>query len=224
MKANIYQIYYNDETKAKLEPSYIPYFNESCTVYFENSVIRRLIEEGKHKDCDFFGVVSHKLKDKLGSHISNVNRGRGGFVASEFNEFARQNKGADLICFNRFTVHDPIKLAERYHPKFSQIMRQLLDKIGFQVNFKPIVGVYFNHFIATSSFWDAYTSELLFPFMDALKDDPNAFQDSGYQSKFPMHLQEEHGITHYPYHPFLCERLPAVFLMKYQGLRVRGWK
>lgn len=64
MLLKIYQIYYDESQLSQIE--YIPYSNkDKCTVFFENEVIRELIEKGNHIDGEYFGVVSYKLREKI---------------------------------------------------------------------------------------------------------------------------------------------------------------
>src|SRR6478736_1740488 len=60
----VFQIYFDQAQIDKLEPGFRPYFNEKCTVFFENEVIRTLIEKGEHNDCTYFGITSYNLRDK----------------------------------------------------------------------------------------------------------------------------------------------------------------
>jgi len=56
---DIKQIYFDDNSKANLLEYLTPYYNNSPTMFLENTVISEQI-----KECNepFFGVVSHRLR------------------------------------------------------------------------------------------------------------------------------------------------------------------
>ena len=47
VKLRVRQIYFDESQVEKLEPEYVPYFNETLTPFFENTLIRMLIENGR---------------------------------------------------------------------------------------------------------------------------------------------------------------------------------
>lgn len=71
MKTKIFQIYHNEETKAKVEDSGIGYdnnlnFNE---MLYENQVILDLYDKGEFSDCEYCGVISTRIFEKTGKHL-----------------------------------------------------------------------------------------------------------------------------------------------------------
>lgn len=220
----IYQIYYDEASRANCEPEYIHYYNSECTPFFENDVIAKLIEEGAHKDADYFGVVSHKLREKTGLNpISG--RSTSKFSTQAFEALCLRTN-ADVISYNRNPKHDVCKLADRFHPNFSKIMRQALHGLPFQMR-PSNTPIYFNHFVAKPEIWDAYTTQLLFPVMRRMKNDEALskllWQNSKYPSQLPINLQKEWNVNYYPYHSFICERLISIFLANTPKIKAISW-
>lgn len=218
MKLNIYQIYYDDFTKGLIRPGFIPFYNEECTVFFEGDVIRKCIEKGLHRESDYFGVISPTFEHKMNTYFHQ-----------RFNEyghiysFAEKNKDADYISLTRMPKQNPLLHAEAHHKGYTEIMEEVLRQIGFTVFIKPIEHFTLcNFFIAKQHFWDRFTRELMFPFMDYTiqSADTNSllfkiWRNARRNKTLPHHLQLKFGVPHYTYHPFLIERLVGIFLMKY---------
>jgi hypothetical protein len=212
----VYQIYYEESQIPKLD--YIPFHNPNCTVFFENSVIRALVEIKEHQNEDYFGVVSHQLREKTklsktawrNSNI--VNRSEIDFNPETFEQELLKHK-PDVMSFQRHIPHDPISHANKYHPNFSKYFTEIMNQIGF--GWKPTVFqnvIYCNYFVAEPWIYETYVSEMLAPAMDIMKHMPELYGNSGYSKKLPEPLSKSFGINHYPYHPFLCERMFSYFL------------
>jgi hypothetical protein len=195
---------------------YIPYLNEDCTVFFENSVIRKLVEEEKHKDSDYFGVVSYQLIDKIGViknwKIKNIANTSVNKFTPELFERELYRYKPDAMSFQRHIPHDTVTFADRFHPDFSKYFKEIMNKIGYQ--WRPIIFenvFYCNYFVAKSEIYERYVSEMLAPAMDVMEEMPELMGNSNYPKKLPDNLNKSFGINHYPYHPFLCERMFSYF-------------
>ena len=227
MKINIHQIYYNEETKGKLVPEFTPYYNKDCSLFFESEVIRDLIEQRKHEESYHFGVVGPKFKYKL-NHWSRRYDSK---IYQGFKVFKNviSNSNCDVVSLMSIRNDNPIRFAQRVHPGFEDIMRDLLRIVNFDVKFKRIENsIYCNFFTATPEFWDHYTQELMFPVMDVISDRNHPvcgriYQDANYQKTLPKEMQDKYGIKHFPFHPFITERLPNIFLMKYSKYKVNAY-
>ncbi len=214
-EVKVFQIYFEDGQAAALD--YIPYRNDDCTIYFENSVIRSLIESGAHEGSDYFGVVSHRLRDKLattrtfwrGTPIGNLSDRT--FTPGDF-EAELLGARPDAMGFQHHPPHDPVTLANQFHPNFSDHFARVMAAIGYR--WTPTVFehvFYFNHLVATPAVYERYVKEMLAPAMAAMDAMPELMQDSRYGSGLPAPLRARFGIAHYPYHPFLCERFFSYF-------------
>ncbi|MEM9109154.1 MAG: hypothetical protein AAGC72_03950 [Planctomycetota bacterium] len=223
-KLRIFQIYFSQESKKNLEPELFPYYNNNCTKYFENSVIRTLIESREHVNQDYFGVFSHNFRLKL----KNWDHSRSYDQYEELENYVL-GSGADVISvLNTNDNHDPIEIGDWWHPNFSRVMKMVLNKVGFKYQRKALKhSLYCNCFVATPHFWESYCTELLFPAIDVMEKAEGELwhrlnSNSNY-APLAKNLQEKFGLKYYPYHPFICERLPNIYLMKYPQYKVLAW-
>lgn len=208
----VFQIYYMEYQLSGLD--YIPYYNEKCTVFFENSVIADLIKSDAHLGCEYFGVVSYKLKQKLGymkdkwKGIPNIaNHSTTEFTPALFESELRKHL-PDVMSFQRHIAHDPISVAERFHPGFSKYFSHIMQAIGY--HWKPSVFpdvFYCNYFVAKQWIYKRYVDEMLIPAMKVMSEMPELMQNSNYPHPLPSELKKEFGINHYPFHTFICERM-----------------
>jgi hypothetical protein len=210
----IFQVYFEEAQAAALD--YIPYRNDDCTVYFENSVIKQLVESGAHEGTDYFGVVSHRLRGKLdwirtywrNTPIGNLSTRT--FSPQDFEAELLRGQ-PDAMSFQQHPPHDPVTLANQFHPNFSDHFARVMAAIGY--GWSPIVFkdvFYFNHFVAKPSIYQRYVREMLAPAMAVMDRMPELMQNSGYSS-LPERLAARFGVPHYPYHSFLCERFFSYF-------------
>lgn len=198
---------------------YKPYLNEDCTPFFENSVIRNLIELGAHRGHDYFGVVSHKLREKITitkhgwAKIKNIaNVSDLPFSPQLFQTILLQ-KRPDTMSFQRHIPHDPISFADKFHPNFSKYFAEIMHKTGYKwtpISFENVF--YCNFFVAKNEIYERYVTEMLAPAMDIMLEMPELFQNSNYPHALPEELKIKFNIQYYPYHPFLCERMYSYFV------------
>jgi hypothetical protein len=211
----VHQIYFDDGHLPLLD--YTPYRNERCTVYFENSVIKSLVDSGAHEGSDYFGVVSYKLREKLeytrdprrgGTDISNYSERT--FTPEDFRaELERQSP--DAMSFQRHRPHDPITLANHFHGNFSHYFQRIMAAIGYAWTPAVFADIfYFNYFVARADIYKRYVDEMLSPAMAVMDQMPELMQSAGY-TQLPEPLRAQLGISFYPYHSFLCERFFSYF-------------
>ena len=130
----VFQIYFDDSQQAGLD--YIPYRNDDCTVYFENSVIKNLVESGAHEGCDYFGVVSYRLRAKLAwtrshwRHSAIWNVSNRTFTPGDF-EAELLRRAPDAMSFQQHIPHDPVTLANHFHQNFSDYFARVMAAIGY---------------------------------------------------------------------------------------------
>lgn len=215
MNLKIFQIYYDEAQLSKLE--YTPYHNPDANEFFESQVIADLIKDKQHLECDYFGVLSHKLREKI--FISKriwrnpniVNRSENQFSPELFKHLLSEYQ-PDVMSLQRHDPHDPIALANRYHPKFALYFTQIMNRIGY--DFKPTYFenvFYCNYFVAKPEIYEKYVKEMLYPAMDEMKKMPELWNNSQYPATLPYSLQAKWKISHYPYHAFICERMFSYF-------------
>jgi hypothetical protein len=213
---NIYQIYFKEDQVPRLD--YTPFYNSDCTVFFENSVIKQLIQEKKHHDSEYFGVVSYKLREKIGETLTHW-KGNKNIANTSLNKFTPEQfehellKGKpDAMSFQRHLPHDSISYANKFHPGFSKYFAEILKRVGYHWSPMHLNNVFYcNYFVAKSTIYEKYINEMLTPAMEVMESMPELMNNSHYPHKLPKQLQEKFGISHYPFHPFLCERMFSYF-------------
>lgn len=206
----VYQIYFQDQQKKLLEPEFIPYKNEDCTIFFENSVIKDLVDQGHHKRSEYFGVVSYNLRYKLGLRSRNVEEVVRNRNAKDF-DFSNLQMQGDVMAISNIIGHDTVTNAQRYHPNFIKLFERVTDAIG--IKWRPTifeVPIYWNFFIAREEIYEEYVKYLTRA-MEVMYDMKELYENANYHKPLPKDLQEKFMLPHYPYHTFICERLPNWF-------------
>ena len=56
--SGVYQIWYNEQTRKQVVDAFTPFHNPKLSEFFENEVIRVVVDQGKHNESDWFGVLS----------------------------------------------------------------------------------------------------------------------------------------------------------------------
>ncbi len=211
----VYQITFKPEHVKLLEHGYCHYINGNCTVYFENDVMSNLISIGEHKNSEYFGVVSYKLREKIGdvmqqrwkTMVNIANHSLREFTPALFENELQKHK-PDAMSFQRHLPHDPVMYANNFHPGFSELFKKILGQIGFKWEPTHIKDVFYcNYFVARSDLYERFVNEMLDPAMEVMDTMPELMENSRYPQQLPVDLQEKFGITWYPYHAFLCERM-----------------
>lgn len=202
-----YQIYYRDEQKKDLFSFSIPYFNNTLTHFFENSVIKSLVTRAEAKKI---AVCSWKLREKLRRNIG------GKFLTEEM-----LAQDFDVMSFTSNSRHHKmLEAAEVWHNGFKSLLSSILREIGMSLPKDIKHPIYSNHFCATSQVYKSYVNDCLVPCMDVMDNHPTirrlCWRDSNYSqlANEPLseHAQEQLGISYYPMHPFILERLFSVWI------------
>ena len=226
MFLKVYQIYFSDDQLPLLEPEYTPLLNDDCTVFFESSVILNLIDAGLHKNHEYFAVVSYKLREKIGAVMRErwkniptiANHSLVDFSPALFEGKLRE-LAPDVMSFQRHMGHDPVTVADRFHPGFSNFFREIMSRIGFKWEPMAFTDVFYcNYFAARSEIYQSFVDEMLRPAMYVMEKMPELMQNSRYPNPLPEDLRLKFGITWYPYHAFLTERMFSyyVWMKKYK--------
>lgn len=208
----VFQIYFNDAQAPLLD--FTPYKNENCTVYFENSVIADLILKNAHVDSEYFGVVSYKLREKMGVARKEW-KAASGLASTSEREFSVEDFTTELalhmpdcMSFQHHPSADTIATAEHFHPGFAEHFKHILLSIGYVWEPTVFENVFYcNYFVAKSDVYENYVKTMLVPAMKVMSSMPGLMRNSGYGSVLPDNLKAKFGVDHYPFHAFLCERL-----------------
>jgi hypothetical protein len=159
--------------------------------------------------------VSYKLRDKLswlpsrGTIIGN--KSTRAFSPAAFEEEVRR-AAPDAMSFQTLQAHDPVTVADVFHPGFSRYFARIMKAIGHDWSPTVLKDVfYFNYFVAKASIYERYVKEMLAPAMAVMDQMPELLQNSAYPGVLPERLRARFGVSHYPYHTFLCERFFSYF-------------
>lgn len=214
MEVKLYQIYWKDEQKSKMFDFATPYKNETLTPYFENSVIKEIVE-GIGADVDEnskIAICSWKLRDKIAVNVPPYRDLSAELLQSEY----------DVLSFSKNSgVHNMIQAAEVWHPGFRTILNLLWAKLGRSAVREVKNPIYQNHFAATLSIYRRYVSEVLSPSIELMESDEEiknlVWKDSQYyklrdNKEFRDRVKEFIGTDYCPLHAFVCERLFPLWL------------
>lgn len=216
MDLKVYQIFYNAELhRPHLDPCFIPYDNSNGrSPFFENEVMRMLINSYQHMNCSYFGVLSWVFaqKFKMGNASSFLGIQEQMAVYPDYDVYT---------FFKTYPNHRIFDHPSNGHRGMVRVAQMVIDRMGIRVvlkHFIPTQMVYMNYFIARPSVYEAYVSDFLVPAMSIMSDTSDKelqsviWQDSNYR-KDTLTLTERnrlfamYGRPYYPWHAFVCERL-----------------
>jgi hypothetical protein len=150
-------------------------------------------------------------------------------TSTNFNEIIDQSNNADVVAF-MYRGDALVKTADEWHPQFSKIWCPVLESMGYShddVVSEKIPSFYCNYWVARPSHMTQYLS-FFQKFKIALETTPSIqsalWSDSQYKDRGTdiAKLTDEQcmtiwGVPYYPYHPFICERLPCFFFWSIQA-------
>ena len=217
MSVNIHQIYFNEKSRKNCFDEWTKYNNTNkLTVNFENEVIVDLYNQGEVEKADYFGVFSHDAK-------SHIHFKEGNYVFNPVNvqKVVEENPDINVFGFEkRRKQQNIIHQAEQYHKGFLDLVEKVLDFTDFLPEIPHRINhiILFNHFIARKEIYAQYVEELLIPAMACLSEIPEAYKDALYRKlsdEDRRTFKAAFGLEYFPYHPFILERLPSLFMAKY---------
>ena len=180
------------------------FFLESVAYYH---ILASRMPEWNH--AEYVGCIGWSAFDKV--------------TSDDFDTIISQSSNADVVAF-MYRGDSMVKIADRWHPNFSKIWQPVLESMGYSQNdilSDAIPSFYCNFWVARPSHMAAYMS-FFQKFKIQLETMPEIqsflWSDSTYKDRGTdiAKLDEEKcmsvwGVPYYPYHPFLCERLPCFF-------------
>jgi hypothetical protein len=205
------QIWYDDASRARLDPLFVPIHNARLGPFFEAAVIRDAIAGGWHRGTDLAGIFSWRFSEKFPldgrALVSLLERAPTAEVYSFFGALAPGNIW---------------KIADRKHRGILHAAQLLFDRLGLDQRADALVAppIYQHHFIATAAAYERFVIEMLGPALSAMgrDDDPELRTaldvDSGYRHpRYGVELTRRvFGLDWLPLHPFVAERLFSTWL------------
>jgi len=206
----LHQIYYEENQKAHLFPFAIPYYNETLTPFFENTIIADKVLTTK---ADKIAVCSWALKHKMNGRIPP----RRDLTSEVFEE------DFDIMSFTKNAPdHDMLGALDAWHFGSSLVLREIFDRLGHKMVKKPKYPIYCNAFCAKTEIYKQYVEEFLQPAIDLMTNDEEiknlCWKNSGYTRTIlnvPVNMERVKnflGTDYVPLHPFLLERCFSLWI------------
>lgn len=149
---NIFQIFYDESTKAALDPDFIPLDNENSERpdWFEYWPIRKVFLSKTFHEEEYVGFFSPRFKEKTGLTGQDV-------VARV------RNSSCEIISFSPHIEQNALypnsfHQANFAHPGFLKLSQNYLDTMGLDVKLSTLVQdqtriIFGNYFVAKYKFW-----------------------------------------------------------------------
>lgn len=209
---NFVQILWKDEQLPQLYPFATPYFNDTLSPFFENSIIAHLVPR---TEADRIAVCSWNLRYK--SKRFSVP------PVSEIT-FEKLMSDYDVYAFTRNSSAHQMLAALKYHHNGLELFRSICAAIGLSCPSEVERPIYQNAFCARTEIYREYVHKALAPAMEVMEQDPKiregCWADSKYyslkditpQNDFAQRVKRFLGVDYCPMHTFLLERLFSVFI------------
>ena len=151
----IRQIYYNEASRAALDPLAIPLDNrEGPPDWYEFWPILTYLRQNTLQEDTFYAFLSPSFSEKTG------------FTLAEVREIAERERERDVIVFSSFWIalfltKNPWLHAERIHPGVLPRAQDFFDAIGEKVDLAGLTtdsttSGFSNYFVAKPAFWRAW--------------------------------------------------------------------
>jgi glycosyltransferase involved in cell wall biosynthesis len=148
----IFQVYYDDATKAKVDPSFIPLDNSQNLRpdWSEYWPIRNVLLNQSFEDDTYLGFFSPQFFDKTGMDGNEVLENLR-YVNDEIISFSPY--------FDQSAFYDnPFIQGERYHPGLIKITQNVLSLLNIKLQLDSLIcdqttTIFSNYFVARYSFW-----------------------------------------------------------------------
>jgi len=204
VKYELYQIFFNEESKKKLSPLLNPYNNskDKSFFFFENGVILDIYKKLDKIDADYVGTCSWKLESKCGLKTVEL-----------IERIEATNNNYDVIMFpHQKHIHENVVERNRiFYSPIYQLMSLFDEKniLPFKMLKDKWSCSYCNFWIATKKQYKIYCEKTLIPAMEAFKKDKDIIE-------FVKNNPFFHNNTKYPIVPFLLEILMGFHVNYYK--------
>jgi len=205
-KVFVYQIFYDEKTRASLDPGFIPLDNTANERpdWFEFWVIRNYLKTQTLKPNSWYGFLSPKFEAKTGLKSQVVLDALHRF--SDNSEVALFSPGWDQLAY----FSNPFEQGDLFHPGLMDLCQDFFDLIDMKVDLRSLVthsstSVFCNYMVAKPTFWSRWLSiaDRFFDFVEA--EAPDTFRQS-----------TDYGTTRgkWPMKTFIQERIASIILAR----------
>jgi hypothetical protein len=203
MSFTLWQIWYAEKQKSEIYSFATPYYNEGLTIYFESSVIAKLVPTS---ETEYTSVCSWKLAQKS-RRIHPITPEA---LGSDYQVLSFTRNGRD---------HKMISMATNWHPEFLPAIKLLWEKLGLKMPGEARNPIYQNAYAAKTSIYKRYVTDFLVPAMNLVENDEELrsmmLKDSNYvllsRESDIKSVKSKLGIDFYPLCPFIFERCPSLW-------------
>jgi len=155
-----FQIFYNDKTRALLDPDFEPLDNSKNERpdWYEYWPIRTFLSESRLKDSTYYGFLSPLFFQKTD------------LTGKKVMDFLRQAGDADIVTFSPWPCHAAVfvnvfEQGEFFHKGLYEIAKQFFEEFNRGVDFDDLVThsrntVFSNFFFAKPKFWNLWKGVL----------------------------------------------------------------
>jgi hypothetical protein len=202
MKKFIYQIYYNNETRKKILPGFIPLNNTENLRpdWFEFWVILNFLRNNTLDDDAWYGFLSPKFHEKTGFHSDFVLKVIENYGA--LGDVALFSPGWDQIAY----FLNPFEQGEVWHPGLMVASQDFINNCQLEVNLNTLVSdasssVFSNYIVAKKEFWIHWRklAEQFFKYVENRTEHEGTTSYGSLENQFPMKV-------------FIQERLATLIL------------
>jgi hypothetical protein len=156
MKANIFQIFYDERTRNQIDPGFIAMDNldNPRADWREYWAIRKFFLSSALEENELYGFLSPSFHTK-----TNLN-------AAQVHSFIAANPGREVYTFSPFIQDETCYLnmfehGNVYHPGTIEVAQTYLKEIQLEVNLEDLVMdfrsmVFCNYIVAKPSFWNTW--------------------------------------------------------------------
>ena len=202
----IHQIFYDQATRARLEPGYLPLDNTENLRpdWYEFWVMLKYLR-GRDLDNDaWYGFLSPRFRDKTGYDAKTV-----------FDIVRQSDTTSDVVLLSHGWDQiayflNVFEQGEVWHPGITRLARQFLDHIGFAADLSTMVmhsttAVLSNQVVAKARYWREWRA-IAEKFWDYVEHDPTA--DPLMRGSVAYGTAESQA----PFKAFVQERLASIVL------------
>lgn len=211
MKAQVFQIYFDEQSRSILDPGFIPFDNRNPVdpELYEFSVMYHWFKNQVLDDDTYYGFLSPSFYNKTVLTSADVHR----FVSENHLNYDAFffSSGWDQIAFHKNVFYQ----GEYFHPGFLSVATEFFQAIGGDpekvIDSYSVFGntVFSNYVVANAKYWRAWLE---------LADKFYAIYKSGIVNS--LHLPAAYAKSDTTQAVFLQERLHSYLLLQYDDLRV----
>jgi hypothetical protein len=194
LKASVYQIFYNADTRAKVAPGFLPLDNtrNERPDWFEFWVILNFLRKNPLEEGAWYGFLSPKFGEKTGFTPGDVR-----LVLDEYGD--RADVALFTIAWDQLCYFlNPWEQGEVWHPGLTSQSQSFLSHAGREIDLQALVtdlstSVCSNYIVAKKPFWLAWKeiAEQFFEYEEAhVQAESTSYGSAAVQYPMKTFIQE----------------------------------